>query len=106
MSERRLQSVSMVIAGAALSAGGVVATATSPFVHDATSVVVVGLSILLPFLVAAQLHVRFPGRALAGLLLAAVGVRIPSARLPRSTVRRPTLPPERSVSSARFCWCG
>jgi len=69
----RNTSLWFVLAGLALSAGGIVATATSPFVHSTTPVIVVGLSILLPFGVAAELHVRYPGRVLAALLVA-VGV--------------------------------
>jgi signal transduction histidine kinase len=70
LSDRRRTSAAIIAAGLLLSAGGIAATATSPYVHSAIYVMVVGLSILLPFAVAAELHVRYPGRVLAGLLVA------------------------------------
>ena len=70
MSGRRRTSAAIVATGLLLSAGGIAAAATSPYVHSAIDVVLVALSILMPFLVAAELHIRYPGRVLAALLVA------------------------------------
>lgn len=70
MSARRRASIAILLAGIGLAGAGVLATTTSPFVGGPSWIVLVAVSILLPFAVAAELHVRYPGRALAALLVA------------------------------------
>ena len=60
----------VLIVGLVLTAVAAAAAATSPFVDGSLPVVVIGVSVLLPFLVAAAIRVRYPERLLGDLLLA------------------------------------